>query len=293
METLKYKYDEKVHHKLHLVKTTPDNAHADKDKNKQSTATDALKISALQNKLYAENRQSLLIILQGMDSSGKDGTIKKIMSAANPQGVVVHSFKHPSSLELDHDFLWRHVLKMPNRGQITIFNRSHYENVLISKVHPKLILSENLPMVKTEKDITKKFWKTRYEQIQYFEISSIENGTQILKFFLHISKEEQRKRFLQRIEKVEKHWKFSSADISERAYWDEYEHAYEEAMEHTSTEQSPWYVIPADNKHFAHALINRIILETLKKMDPTFPSVNEDEKIKMKEAKNQLLSESD
>jgi PPK2 family polyphosphate:nucleotide phosphotransferase len=173
-------------------------------------------IASIQNTLYAENRQSLLIVLQGMDSAGKDSLIKHIMNGVNPQGVLVHSFKHPSAVELAHDYLWRHYIKLPEQGQITLFNRSHYENVLITKVHPELLLAERIPGIERVEDVSKSFWKERYEQINNFEKVVIQNGTQVLKFFLHLSKEEQRKRFLERIEKKEKHWKFAKADITER-----------------------------------------------------------------------------
>jgi PPK2 family polyphosphate:nucleotide phosphotransferase len=248
-------------------------------------------ISDLQNKLYAENRQSLLIIFQGMDSSGKDGTIKSIMQGVNPQGVVVHSFKHPSNIELEHDYLWRHAQAMPEHGQITIFNRSHYENVLISKVHPELVLAEQLPDVKTVADIDKKFWHNRYNQINEFEKRTVQNGTSILKFFLHLSKQEQNKRFLDRIAHKEKHWKFSSSDITERAFWSDYEAAYEQAFAHTSTKIAPWYVIPADDKFYTHLLIAKIIAEKLTAMNPHFPDINNEEKALMAEAKIQLLKE--
>jgi PPK2 family polyphosphate:nucleotide phosphotransferase len=248
-------------------------------------------IAKFQNKLFAENRQSLLIILQGMDSSGKDGTIKHILSGVNPQGVWVYSFKHPSLLELEHDYLWRHAQMLPKHGQITIFNRSHYENVLISKVHPKVVLAERLPGIDSIDNIDKAFWKTRYEQINSFEKTTVQNGTQILKFFLHISKEEQRRRFLERIENKEKHWKFSSADIAEREYWKEYQSAYEQAIEHTSTKIAPWYVIPSDDKLYTHLLIGGIILEKLKEMNPSFPSIDEDEKKLLKQAKEKLEKE--
>lgn len=246
------------------------------------------KIDKLQAKLFAENRQSLLIILQGMDSSGKDGTIKHVMQGFNPQGVIVTSFKHPSTIELEHDYLWRHVNKLPEHGQIAIFNRSHYENVLICKVHPKLILSERLPGIENISDIDKAFWDNRYKQIKHFEKNMIQSGTHILKFFLHISKEEQRKRFLDRIENKEKHWKFSSDDITERGYWLDYQHAYEQTIKNTSTKSAPWHVIPADNKPSARLLITKIILEKLKAMNPTFPLIDKKEKVLMKLAEEKL-----
>ncbi|MEP7142866.1 MAG: PPK2 family polyphosphate kinase [Ferruginibacter sp.] len=248
-------------------------------------------IANLQYKLYAENRQSLLIILQGMDASGKDGTVKHIMSGINPQGVLVHSFKHPSALELDHNYLWRHAQKLPMHGQITIFNRSHYENVLISKVHPELILAERLPGIDSTKKIDPKFWDARYKQINYFEKSIVQNGTQILKFFLHLSREEQRNRFLERIEKKEKHWKFSTDDITERKFWNDYQTAYEQALKHTSTKFAPWFIVPADDKQYAHLLISKIILEKLKKMRPSLPLINKKEEELMKLAKKKLEKE--
>jgi PPK2 family polyphosphate:nucleotide phosphotransferase len=252
---------------------------------------DVEKISALQYRLYAEKRQSVLIVLQGMDSAGKDGTIKHILSGVNPQGVAVYSFKHPSDNELEHSYLWRHTIKLPEKGQIAIFNRSHYENVLISKVHPKIVLSERLPNVYSEDDIDKSFWRSRYRQINDFEKTVFQDGTQILKFFLHLSKEEQRNRFLDRIDHKEKHWKFSSADITERGYWDQYQQAYEDAIRHTSTPDAPWYVIPADNKWYTHLLIGNIILEKLKKMSPEFPSISDKENALMETAKVQLEKE--
>ena len=260
---------------------------------KAELLNDTEEISKLQNKLFAENCQSLLIILQGMDSAGKDGTIKHIMSGVNPQGVHVISFKHPSVLELEHDYLWRHAQKLPEHGQITIFNRSHYENVLISKVHPELILAERLPEINSIDKIGKDFWKTRYKQINYFEKNTITNGTHILKFFLHLSKREQRNRFLERIDNKEKHWKFSSDDITERKFWSEYQKAYEHALKNTSTKIAPWYIIPADDKLQAHLLIGKIILGKLKRMDPSFPPIDKKEKKLMKQAKQKLKQEND
>ena len=225
-----------------------------------------------------------------MDSSGKDGTIKVIMRGINPQGSMVYSFKHPSLEEKEHDYLWRHAQKLPEHGQIVVFNRSHYENVLISKVHPQLVLSERLPEIDSVDKIDEHFWLKRYEQINYFEKNTIQNGTQVLKFFLHISKEEQRKRFLERIDNREKHWKFSSADIVERSHWPEYMEAYEQAIKNTSTEIAPWYIIPADDKPAAHLLIAKIVLEKLKEMDPRFPKTDEKENAAMKKAKKLLKS---
>jgi len=277
--------------KLSKVSTCASEKPLDKKKLKIKLAKNIEAISQLQNKLFAENQQALLIILQGMDSSGKDGTIKHIMRGVNPQGVNVFSFKHPTTLELEHDYLWRHEQKLPEHGQITIFNRSHYENVLISKVHPKIVLAERLPAIHSLDKVDTNFWNTRYEQINNFEKRNIETGTSILKFFLHLSKKEQRIRFLNRIEHKEKHWKFSSNDISERKFWDAYQNAYEQGMEKTSTKIAPWYIIPADDKLFTHLLISKIILEKLKNMNPCFPKTDAKEIALMKKAKVELKKE--
>ena len=245
----------------------------------------------LQYKLYAENKQSLLIIFQAMDAAGKDGAIKHVFSGLNPQGCNVHSFKQPSSNELQHDYLWRHYNKLPNRGEIGIFNRSHYENVLITKVHPEFLLKENLPDIQSVSDVKKHFWKERYRQINEFERTISENGTTVVKFFLHLSKDEQKKRFLSRIENKDKNWKFSSADIEERSFWKDYQKAYEKAISHTSTEVAPWYIIPADNKWFSHVAIGNILVETLKKMNIEMPTISDREKKALEKAKQQLLKD--
>ena len=257
----------------------------------ENPENDIEEISILQNKLYAENSQSLLIILQGMDSAGKDGTIKNIMKGVNPQGVLVASFKHPSTQELEHDYLWRHTIKLPEHGQIVIFNRSHYENVLISKVHPGLVLAERIKGYDKLSKIDRAFWKLRYNQINHFEKRNIETGTQILKFFLHLSKDEQCRRFLERINNEDKHWKFSSADIEERKYWKEYQEAYEQAIRYTSTKNAPWFVIPSDDKPIAHTLIGKIIMDKLKEMNPVFPDKTKKEQRYMQEAKVNLERE--
>lgn len=263
-------------------------AHFQQHITKENLEKDIEEISKLQNKLFAEDSQSLLIILQGMDSAGKDGTIKHIMRGINPQGIQVVSFKHPSTKELEHDYLWRHTINLPEHGQIAIFNRSHYENVLISKVHPELVLAERLHNYDKLPKIDKTFWKLRYNQINSFEKRNIETGTQILKFFLHLSKDEQGKRFLDRINNSDKHWKFSSSDIEERKYWDDYQAAYEQAIKHTSTKTAPWYIIPADDKLNAHFLIGRIILNKLTEMKPVFPSKTNKEQAYMQKAKLNL-----
>ncbi|HUM52149.1 MAG TPA: polyphosphate kinase 2 family protein [Chitinophagales bacterium] len=262
-----------------------------KKKLKKNLENTIQQISKLQNKLFAEDRQSLLIIFQGMDSSGKDGTIKQIMKGVNPQGVLVTSFKHPSALELEHDYLWRQTIKLPEHGQIVIFNRSHYENVLISKVHPELVLAERVNGYDSLSKIDNKFWELRYIQINHFEERNIEIGTHVLKFFLHISKDEQCKRFLDRIANEDKHWKFSSSDIVERQYWSKYQDAYEQAIKNTSTKLSPWYIIPADDKLYAHTLVSKVILEKLKEMKPDFPPKTKQEKAYMQKAKVNLVKE--
>jgi PPK2 family polyphosphate:nucleotide phosphotransferase len=262
----------------------PHNLEAELQKNR-------LKIAHLQNKLYAENRQSLLIVLQGMDASGKDGTIKHIMAGVNPQGVRVISFKHPSVVELSHDYLWRHYLTLPEQGQIVIFNRSHYENVLISRVHPEYVLAERIPGVEKLSRVDGKFWKQRYAQIRNFETTMNENGTRVLKFFLHLSKDEQKNRFLERLNKKDKHWKFSAADLAERSHWKEYQKAYEQALENTSTKANPWYVIPADDKWFTQVLISRIIIDKLKSMKIAWPVPDEEQEKQFEEARQLLLNE--
>ncbi|WP_311953540.1 polyphosphate kinase 2 family protein [Mucilaginibacter terrae] len=245
----------------------------------------------LQDKLYAANKYSLLIIFQAMDAAGKDGAIKHTMSGINPQGCQVYSFKQPSTEEYDHDFLWRHYKALPERGRIGIHNRSHYENVLVSKVHPEYVLKENIPGIKSTDDIGKKFWERRYETINAFEKSLSENGTVIIKFFLHLSKDEQKERFLKRIDDGAKNWKFSSADIEEREHWDEYMKAYEDAIEATSKEHAPWYVIPADKKWFSRIAISHIIVETLKELDLKYPTLPEEEMKKLQESKKLLTGE--
>lgn len=244
------------------------------------------KMSELQDKLYAQDKYSLLLIFQAMDAAGKDGTIKHVMSGLNPQGTQVYSFKQPSAEEIDHGYLWRINKALPERGRIGIFNRSHYEEVLIVRVH-NLIASSKLP----EKFIDKNIWQRRFEQITNFEKYLYENGTVILKFFLHISKEEQKKRFLERIDNPAKNWKFAMGDIEERKYWDEYQKCYEEAIAATSKDCSPWFIIPADKKWFARLLVSEIIVETLKKLKPEYPELTDEQNKELLNAKNILTGE--
>jgi len=248
-------------------------------------------LAGIQDKLYAESRYSVLIILQAIDAAGKDGAVKHIMSGFNPQGVKVYSFKAPSTEELDHDFFWRHQKALPARGEIAIHNRSHYENVLVTKVHSEWILKENIPTVNSIKDIDEKFWESRYKQIRRFEKNLSDNGMVILKFFLHLSKNEQKKRFIERIDDPSKNWKFSLDDIKERAYWNDYQKAYEEALSATSTDYAPWFVIPADDKWYARIAIATIIARQFDKLDLSYPVVSEEQKKELQKVKIELLAE--
>ena len=229
-------------------------------------------MSSQQNLLYANGRYALLLIFQAMDAAGKDGAIKHVMSGINPQGCEVFSFKHPSATELAHDFLWRTVLCLPERGRIGIFNRSYYEEVLIVRVHPEILKAEDLPEELVNKD---KIWEHRYESILHLEKHLHRNGTRIVKFFLHLSREEQRKRFLERINDPHKNWKLSSDDIRERNLWKDYTKAYEECLSATSTDRSPWYVVPADDKHNARLIISQVVLNTLKDLKLKPPQTTE------------------
>lgn len=261
-----------------------------KDDAELTLATLVEEIAVQQIKLYAANRQSLLIIFQAMDAAGKDSAIEHTMSGLNPQGCQVYSFKQPSAEDYAHDFLWRHYKALPQRGRIGIHNRSHYENVLVTKVHPDLLLKEQLPAITEAKQIKKRFWEHRYESIRNFEKHLTHNGTVIIKFFLHVSKDEQKERFLERIEDAKKNWKFSLGDIEERKHWDEYMDAYEKAIKETATEKSPWYIVPADKKWFTRLVISTVILETLKGLNLEFPVLVKEEMDKLDMAKAQLLA---
>jgi PPK2 family polyphosphate:nucleotide phosphotransferase len=260
--------------------------------NAEEILADLIKETAkLQTELYAANSCSLLIIFQAMDAAGKDSAIAHTMSGLNPQGCQVFSFKQPTSEDYEHDFLWRHYKALPERGRIGIHNRSHYENVLVTKVHPEFILKENIPGIKDVKDIGQKFWEQRYESIRDFEKHLSANGTVIIKFFLNLSKDEQKERFLKRIADPEKNWKFASGDIKERALWDDYMKAYETAIKETSTDDSPWYVVPADKKWFTRIAISTIIRQTLKDMKLEYPVLPKEEMDKLEEAKRILEKE--
>jgi PPK2 family polyphosphate:nucleotide phosphotransferase len=228
-------------------------------------------LSKLQNVFYANNTYSLLLIFQAMDAAGKDGAIKRVMYGINPQGCQVYSFKHPSLEELDHDFLWRTTRCLPERGRIGIFNRSYYEDVLIVRVHPEILAAQNLPK-KTLKN--KSLWASRFESIRGFEEHLHDNGTRVLKFFLHLSKEEQRKRFLKRLEDPSKNWKFAEGDIKERGFWKDYMKAYEQCFEHTSTKHAPWYIVPADDKNNADLIISQVVIDAMKSLHIDYPKLD-------------------
>ncbi|TBO40507.1 polyphosphate kinase 2 family protein [Pedobacter kyonggii] len=262
-----------------------------KEKAKDALVNSKIELNHLQERLYASGKHSVLIIFQAMDAAGKDSAIEHVMSGLNPQGCQVYSFKVPTSEEYEHDFLWRHYKALPERGRIGIHNRSHYENVLVCKVHPEYVLSENIPGFNDVKKINKGFWQQRYKSIKNFEEHLTANGTVILKFFLNVSRDEQKQRFLERIDDPAKNWKFSSGDIKERALWDKYMEAYQDAINETSTAESPWHIIPADKKWFARLAISEIIEDKLKSLDLKVPVLGEAEVAKLDETKSILLSE--
>ena len=245
-------------------------------------------LAEYQDRLYAADRSSVLLVLQAMDAAGKDGTIKHVMSGVNPQGVDVHSFKSPTVEELDHDFLWRCQKRLPDRGRIGIFNRSYYEETLVVRVHPKFLEGQRLPAGSTAEP---GIWKQRFHSINEWEKYLSAQGTKIIKVFLNVSKEEQGKRFLSRIEDPAKNWKFSHGDITERGYWDDYQKAYSEVLSHTSTEVAPWYVVPADKKWFARLATSAILIDALMEIDPAYPELDDEGKSKLDEAKSLLLTE--
>jgi PPK2 family polyphosphate:nucleotide phosphotransferase len=244
-------------------------------------------LSDLQEKLYAQDRWALLLVFQAMDAAGKDGTIKHVMSGVNPQGCEVSSFKSPSSLELDHDFLWRSTKALPERGRIGIFNRSYYEEMLVVRVHPEYLAGQKL----APKLVTKDIWKERFADVRAFESYLGRNGVIVRKFFLHVSKAEQKKRFLERLNEPKKNWKFSTADVKERQHWDEYMAAYEDMIRHTATKDAPWHVVPADNKWFTRLVVASAIIETLESLDLHFPKVGKDKLKELAAAKQALMSE--
>ena len=259
--------DFKVTGKINLSKIpTKLDINTDNDQEEDALHTIQIKLSKKQDEMYAHNKYAFLICLQGMDTSGKDSLIREVFKEFNSRGVVVHSFKTPNSTELEHDFLWRHYLALPEKGKFAVFNRTHYENVLVTRVHPEYILFENLPGITKVEDITPQFWENRMEQINNFEKHISQNGTKILKFYLHMSKEEQRERLLKRLENGEDNWKFSLGDLKERELWGDYIKYYQEAINNTSTTYAPWYVIPADDKGVARYVVAKVIWEELEKL---------------------------
>lgn len=261
-------------------------------KNFKAEATELMKsaqaeMAELQDKLYAQDRWAVLVVLQAMDAAGKDGTIKHVMSGVNPQGCDVHSFKQPSAEELDHDYLWRAARRLPERGRIGIFNRSYYEEVLVVRVHPQLLAAQHLPASLASKNP----WEQRYEGIRGFERHLAHNGTAIRKFFLHVSKEEQKARFLERLEDPQKHWKFSPADVDERRYWDDYQQAYEDAIRATASPQAPWYVIPADNKWFLRLMVSTAIIDCLRSLKLHYPKPDPARRKALTASRELLLAE--
>jgi PPK2 family polyphosphate:nucleotide phosphotransferase len=261
----------------------------DEQQASEKLASDIKEMAGYQDKLYADQRFAVLIILQAMDAAGKDGTIKHVMSGLNPQGVDVRSFKQPTPEELKHDFLWRAAKVLPERGRIGIFNRSYYEEVIIVRVHPELLEAEQIPEPSEKESI----WKARYQEINDFEQHLANNRTVILKFLLNISKREQRRRFLARLDDPEKNWKFSESDLKERAFWDDYMKAIEKTLNNTSTEWAPWYVIPADHKWFARAAVAGLIVRKLKSLDLAYPKMSKDQLQRLEEAKEALEAEPD
>ncbi len=260
-----------------------------KEEGEQMLKEEKKKLYDLQEKLYSDGSKTLLIVLQAMDAAGKDSLIEHVFGGVNPQGCEVTSFKSPSSKEYSHDFLWRHYLALPEKGKIGIFNRSHYESVLVCKVHPEYNLSEKV--WKSVDDFDDKFWENRYESIRNFEKHLAQNGTTIIKIFLNVSKKEQKKRFLDRINEPEKNWKFSLGDLPERALFDQYMNAYEDAINETSKDHAPWFVIPADNKWFARVAAIQIIIDAMENMDLEYPKLSEADLKGLQEAKKQLESE--
>jgi PPK2 family polyphosphate:nucleotide phosphotransferase len=244
-------------------------------------------LTEYQDRLAAQTAHGVLVVLQGIDAAGKDGTIRHVMSGMNPQGVVVHSFKVPSEEELRHDFLWRYAQRLPARGQIGIFNRSHYEEVLVVRVHPELLERQKLPPAARRRGV----WQRRYRDINDWERHLVDNGFRIVKLFLNLSKEEQRIRFLKRIDLPQKNWKFSASDVNERAYWDDYQHAFSEMLTHTSTEWAPWHVIPADRKWFARLAVGAVLVKTLAEIDPQYPTLDPEARRALQEARVQLEAE--
>ncbi|MEM1433605.1 MAG: PPK2 family polyphosphate kinase [Pseudomonadota bacterium] len=268
------------------VSSYPTNARVIDDP-KESVKASVERLAELQEKLFADNRYALLLVFQGMDAAGKDSTIKNAFSGVNPAGFQVFSFKQPSLKQLDHNYLWRYWQAMPERGRIGIFNRSYYEETLVVRVHPEIIENRQLP----HKTINEAFWQSRFEDFRNLESHLDANGTKVLKFFLNVSKEEQRQRLLRRLERDDKHWKFNPSDVRERRYWDEYQHAFAETLKHTHTEDSPWYVIPADHKWTMRALVAQAIELALRALPIEYPEPADDDRLEFDSAREELLAQ--
>jgi PPK2 family polyphosphate:nucleotide phosphotransferase len=282
--------DFKVVGKINLSKL-PTKLDIDTNSDQEEEALDKVqvKLSKRQDAMYAHNKYAFLICLQGMDTSGKDSLIREVFKEFNARGVVVNSFKTPNSSELEHDYLWRHYLALPEKGKFAVFNRTHYENVLVTRVHPEYILFENLPGIEKVEDITPQFWEDRFEQINNFEKHISQNGTKILKFYFHMSKEEQRERLLKRLEQPEDNWKFSTGDLKERERWDDYMKYYEEAINKTAKDHAPWYVVPADDKGVARYIVAKVIWEEMLKLtDITEPELDPKVKANIEVYREQL-----
>ncbi|SDB19217.1 polyphosphate:nucleotide phosphotransferase, PPK2 family [Flavobacteriaceae bacterium MAR_2010_188] len=285
--------DFKVTNKIELATiSTRIDIDADEDKVEDELEEIREDLGDFQDTIYAHGQYAVLVCLQGMDTAGKDSLIREVFKDFNSRGVVVHSFKVPTELELKHDYLWRHYIALPARGKFGVFNRTHYENVLVTRVHPGYILSENLPSVKSLEDVNLDFWEMRFQEIRNFEKHLSENGTIIFKFFLHISKEEQRQRLLRRLDKKDKNWKFSPGDLKERKLWDKYQECYEDAINRTSTEKAPWYIVPSDDKPTARYIVAKTLYDNLKKYeDIKEPELDSAIADKLEEYRDQLSSE--
>ncbi len=257
----------------------------DKPRAKEALAAGVELLAEMQDRLYAQDKWAVLLIFQAMDAAGKDGAIKHVMSGVNPQGCQVYSFKAPSAEDLDHDYLWRCLKRLPNRGDIGIFNRSYYEETLVVRVHPEILGKQRLPRELVGKDV----WQNRFRDIRAFERYLAGNGIVVVKFFLNVSKKEQKRRFLERLETPEKNWKFSSADLAERSHWNEYQQAYEDMIRHTATKHAPWYVVPADNKWFTRCVVAAAVIDTLESLNLQYPAVSPEQLKKLAAAKKELL----
>lgn len=275
--------------KDHDPDDTGGRGHDAKERSRELLADGVSWLAEQQDKLYAQDRHALLLIFQAMDAAGKDGTIRHVMSGINPQGCQVYSFKQPSAEELDHDYMWRYHRCLPERGRIGIFNRSYYEEVLVLRVHPELLPAQHLPSGDTKDDI----WDQRIRDMAAFEHYLTRQGVTVLKFFLNVSRKEQKKRFLERLEQPEKHWKFSTADIRERAYWKDYMKAYEAAIAGTASKHAPWYVVPADNKWYTRVVVAAAIVEAMMRMDLQYPTITDAQKAELVKAREALLNEAD